>query len=100
MKAKGEFVFKGLDKRAGGEFLNDKGQKVSYNEAYVLKVDEVVDGSINERKLKIDTANTSLIDNLKKLKPYDKIELECDVVLYNNSAKVVPVAIISNSNNK
>ena len=69
MKAKGEFVFKGLDKRAGGEFLNDKGQKVSYNEAYVLKVDELVDGSINERKLKIDTANTSLIDNLKKLKP-------------------------------
>lgn len=99
MKAKGEFVFKGLEKRDGGEFLNDKGQKVSYKEAYVLKVDEIVDGSINERKLKVDTGNTSLIDSLKKLKPYDKIELECDVVLYNNSAKVVPVAIC-NSNNK
>lgn len=94
MKAKGEFVFKGLDDRKAGEFTNDKGQVVKYNESKVLKVDEVVDGSINERKLKIDANNTFLIDKLKKLKPYDHIILECDVLLYANSAKVVPVAIL------
>lgn len=99
MKAKGEFVFKGLDKRAGGEFVNDKGQSVKYPESYILKVDEVVDGSINERKLKIDVNNTSLINELNKLKPYDHINLECDVVLYQNSARVIPVAV-SVSNNK
>lgn len=95
MKAKGEFVFKGLDKRDGGEFVNDKGQAIKYNESYILKVDEQSeDGSINERRLKIDVNNTILVDRLKKLKAYDKISLECDVLLYQNSAKVVPVAII------
>lgn len=99
MRAKGEFVFKGLENKAGGEFVNDKGQNVKYGERYLLKVDEVVDNEINERKLKVDVNNTSLVDALKKLKPYDKIVLECDVLLYQNSAKVVPVAIV-NSNNK
>lgn len=99
MKAKGNFVFKGLDKRAGGEFINDKGQSVKYHESYILKVDEVTDGSINERKLKVDVNNTSLLNELNKLQPYDKIDLECDVVLYQNSAKVIPIAV-SVSNNK
>lgn len=95
MKARGEFVFKGLDKRDGGEFVNDKGQNVKYNESYILKVDEIgEDNSINERRLKVDPKNLSLVDKLKKLKAYDKINLECDVLLYQNSAKVVPVAII------
>lgn len=99
MRAKGNFVFKGLDKRAGGEFTNDKGQAIKYDESFVLKVDELVDGSINERKLKINVNNTTLLNELNKLKPYDKIDLECDVVLYQNSAKVIPVAV-SASNNK
>ena len=64
-----------------------------------MKVDEVVDNDVNERKLKVDVNNTSLVDALKKLKIYDKIVLDCDVLLYQNSAKVVPVAIV-NSNNK
>lgn len=100
MRAKGEFVFKGLDKRDGGKFLNDKGKEISYGEAYILKVDEVTANDISERKLKVDANNTFLIDELKKLKPYDKITLECDVLLYQNSAKVVPVAVKSDSNNK
>lgn len=94
MKAIGEFVFKGLEKRDGGEFTNDKGQAIKYKPSYVLKVDEVLEGDVNERKLKVDTENISLIDRLKSLKIYDKIKLECDVKLYANSAKVVPVAIV------
>lgn len=99
MKAIGKFVYKGLEKRDGGEFTNEKGQVIKYGEKYVLKVDEDNEGVINERKLSIDTANVGLIDRLKALKPYEKIQLECDVVLYNSSAKVIPVAIID-SNNK
>ncbi|MCI8393308.1 MAG: hypothetical protein HFJ23_05970 [Clostridia bacterium] len=99
MRAKGEFVFKGLEKKDGGEFLNAQGQNIKYDERYILKVDEVVDNDVNERKLKVDVNNTSLVDALKKLKIYDKIVLDCDVLLYQNSAKVVPVAIV-NSNNK
>lgn len=99
MKAIGEFVYKGIEKRGAGSFKNDKGEEVNYPESYILKVDEISDGKINERKLKVDPANIGLIDSLKKLSPYDKIKLECDILLYQNSAKVVPVAI-SNSNNK
>lgn len=99
MKARGEFVFKGLEKRDGGEFTNERGQNVKYGESYVLKVDEVLEDSINERKLKVDPKNIALVDSLKKLKPYDKIELECDIQLYQNSAKVVPVSIVT-ANNK
>lgn len=99
MRAKGEFVYKGLDKRAGGEFLNSNGQPVKYPDAYILKVDEVTEEGINERKLKVDVNNTFLVDKLKALKPYDKVTLECDILLYQNSAKVIPIAV-SGSNNK
>ena len=99
MKARGEFVFKGLDKRAGGEFINDKGLSVKYGESLILKIDEIIDGNINERKLKLDRENMILVEKIKKLKPYDHFTLECNVVLYQNSAKVVPVAIVD-SNNK
>ncbi len=94
MKAIGNFVFKGLEKRPGGTFKNDKGQDINYNESYLLKVDEVTDESINERKLKIPIENTTLINSLNKLKPYDHVTLECEVSLYQNSAKVVPSAIV------
>lgn len=99
MRAIGEFVFKGLEEKAGGEFVNDKGQNIKYDGSYVLKVDEIQDDKINERKFKVDLKNTGLVDKLKKLKPYDKVTLECDIVIYQNSAKVVPIAIVD-SNNK
>lgn len=99
MKARGEFYFKGIEKKEAGEFTNVKGELVKYGTRTILKVDELVDGSVNERKLRIDTNNTFLIDKLKKLKLYEIITLECDVVLYQNSAKVVPIGIID-SNNK
>lgn len=98
MKAIGEFIYKCLEKRGAGEFTNEKGESVKYKESYILKVDEVIDGNINERKLKIDVNNVGLIDKLKQLKPYEKISLECDVTLYNNAAKVVPVALTTVNN--
>lgn len=99
MKARGEFVFKGIEKRSAGSFVDGNGKTVDYKEKTILKVDEVVEGSINERKLTVDTSNLGLIDRLKKLEPYSKFILECDIVLYQNGAKVVPIAICD-SNNK
>ena len=97
MKCKGEFVYKSIEKRDGGSFTNDKGQAVNYDMAYVLKVDELLDNSIYERKLKIDKNNTVLLNKLQNIKPYDKIMLLCDVVLYGSNAKVIPVGIDSNN---
>lgn len=97
MKAIGEFVFKGLEKKAGGSFTNEKGEMINYKEKYVLKVDETVDGQINERKLNIGVDNTELINALNGFKPYQALKLECDVVMYQNSAKVVPVAIVGSN---
>lgn len=97
MKCKGEFVFKSVEKRDGGSFTNDKGQAVNYDMAYVLKVDELTQNGIYERKLKIDKANSVLLNKLQSLKPYEKINLICDVVLYGANAKVIPVDIDSNN---
>lgn len=91
MQTKGEFVFKCLDTRDGGEFTNSNGQVVKYDSCYVLKVDELSDKGISERKLKIDKNNTSLISKLKSLQAYDKITLICNVVLYGANAKIVPI---------
>ena len=97
MRCKGEFVFKSVDKREGGSFTNDKGQAVNYDMAYVLKVDEISENGIFERKLKIDKANSVLLSKLKNLKPYDKMNLICDVVLYGSNARVIPVDLDSNN---
>lgn len=99
MKAYGKFVYKSLEKRDGGEFTNSSGQTIKYEDSYVLKIDENVDGSINERKLKVDKNNIGLINQLKDVKTYSEIELECDVQLYQNSCKLIPVRL-TNSNNK
>lgn len=86
-----EGVFKGVIKRDGGEFTNDKGQIVKYDPSYVVKFDETVNGEIQERRLKFPTTNKALHHKLSELEPYSKISLLCDVQLFSANAKVVPV---------
>ena len=100
MQAKGKFIFKCLERKEGGKFLNDKGQEINYGSSYQLRVDENNDGVISERKLKIPETNNVLVQKLMKKNPYDSIELLCDIQLYNSMAKVIPVDLIDNSNNK
>jgi hypothetical protein len=100
MQAKGKFIFKSLERKDGGKFTNERGQEISYDASYQLKVDENKDGVINERKLKISQKNDLLIQKLMKKNPYDQIELLCDIEFYGSVAKVIPVDLIDNSNNK
>lgn len=100
MKSVGEFIYKGIEKRSGGEFTNDKGQNIKYNESYILKVDESTEKGIFERRLKIDVNNNYLIDKLKNKKPYESIKLLCDINFFGNNVKVVPVDLYVDSNNK
>lgn len=99
MQAVGKFIFKSLEKKDGGEFINERGQKVNYPESYQLKIDENKDGVINERKLKVSKDNDILVQKLMKKSPYDTIELKCEIEFYGSVAKVIPIDLV-NSNNK
>lgn len=99
MKCIGDFIYKGIEKRDGGEFVNDKGQAVKYDDSYVLRVDEVVNGVSYERKLKVSKKNTTLVTKLQALELYKPVKLSCDVTFYGNTVRVIPVELID-SNNK
>lgn len=98
MKSQGNFKYKGLKRRDAGEFVNDKGEKIQYKESYQLKVDELTDSGVVERNFKI-AIDSALVPQLANKPLYSDITLEFDVILYNTSARVVPVALV-NSNNK
>ena len=99
MKCVGEFIFKGIEKRDGGEFVNPQGQTIKYDESYILKVDEKTEKGIYERRLKISKENTSLIEKFKSLKDYQAIKIGCEVNFYGNKVTVIPVELFD-SNNK
>lgn len=92
MKCVGKFKFKGLTKKDGGSFTNDKGQEIIYKPSYSLKLDEMTEEGIYERLFKI-ADDSALVSSLQQLKPYQDITLEFDVILYANSIKLVPVAL-------
>lgn len=86
-------VYKGVTKREGGEFTNEKGEVVKYEPSYVIKFDEDVNGEIHERRLKFPLTNKVLYSKLDGLDVYSKIALVCDVQLFTGNAKVLPIDI-------
>lgn len=93
MKCDGVVIFKAIDKREGGKFKNAQGQEIDYGASFVVKFDEIVDNSINERKLKFPASNKALYDKFKDFEPYTKVKLFCDVVISNNACKLVPIDV-------
>ena len=91
MYCKGIVMYKGIEKRDGGTFKNAQGQDVNYDSSYIVKFDEIIDNKINERKLKFPVSNKVLYDKFSKLEPYTQVEVVCDVVLSQNSCKLVPI---------
>lgn len=92
MKCVGKFKFKGLTKKSGGSFTNDRGQVIDYKESYALKVDENTEKGIYERVFKI-SSDSVLLEQLFKLQPYQDITLEFEINIYGSRITVVPVAI-------
>lgn len=84
-------VYKGVSKREGGEFTNEKGQVIKYEPSYVLKFDEEVNGEILERRLKFPVTNKTLFNKLSSIEAYSKVLLVCDVQLFTGNAKVTPI---------
>lgn len=94
MYCKGIVMFKGIEKRNGGTFKNAQGQDIDYDSAYVLKFDEIVEGKINERKLKFPSSNKVLYDKFEKFDPYTQVQITCDVVLMQNACRLVPIDVV------
>lgn len=100
MKCEGNFVFKSIEHVDAGEFKNPNGDVVKYPGSYKLSVDEWIDGKINEVKFKIPESSSDLVNQLRVLKPYQDIKLECSVNFYNNVIRIVPIKVqkLENSN--
>lgn len=94
MKCRGKFVFKSVSRRVGGTFTNSEGKDISYEDAYVIRADEETDTGIQERKFKFPCTNKKLYEDLHLLAPYTRIELEFDVSLYNNQARLLPISLV------
>ncbi len=92
MRCKGVIMYKGIEKRAGGTFVNN-GQNINYDEAYVIKFDEIIEGKINEHKLKFPVSNKTLYDKFASLNPYTQVEITCDVILLSGMSRLVPIDV-------
>lgn len=93
MKCQGDFVFKGIEKKEGGEFLNQQGQKITYDATYQVKVDESVDGKIQDRVFKFKQTNKELASKFENFSVYDNITIVFNIELYRNTVKLVPVDV-------
>lgn len=94
MKCEGNFVFKSIEQKEGGEFVNDRGQTIKFNPTFQIKVDEISGTKIEERTFKFPHDNRVLWDKFRVLKPYEDIIISFDVELYKTSVKLVPVDVI------
>ena len=89
MKCKGLFVFKTFTHRPAGKFTTAEGEEREYNAAYVLKVDEIgEDGAINERKFKVAEDKVVLINTLKEMQAYQKMNIIFDVRIYTSGSTI------------
>ena len=94
MKCEGSFVFKSIEEKEGGEFVNERGQKVSYNPTYRVTVDDCLGDKIVSRTFKFPKGNATLFDKFKRLNPYDNVIISFNVELYQSSVKLVPLDVI------
>lgn len=92
MEGKGNFKFKGLEQKQGGEFVNDKGDKIEYPASFALKVDEISKDGISERVFKLPM-DSNLIPQLSSLRPYDDIIMYFDIKFYASGVKPIPVSV-------
>ena len=94
MKCEGNFVFKSIEEKEGGEFTNERGQKVKYEPTYRITVDDTLGEKIVTRTFKFSKGNTTLAEKFKNLNPYDNVIIDFNIELYQSSVKLVPLDVI------
>lgn len=99
MKCEGKYVFKSIKTRDGGEFTNDKGQKVKYKPSYIVSVDDIQGADILARQFKFSEDNNELASKFKNINPYEDIIISFDVEIYNNNVRLVPTDVICENEN-
>ncbi len=92
MKSRGKFKFKSLVAKEGGEFINNKGEKVPYKASYALKVDEITEEGIFERTFKL-AADSIIVKDLQTLEPYTDVIIDFDVKFYSSNVSLIPIAV-------
>lgn len=93
MQGIGKLVFKSIEVRDGGKFVNERGQEINYATCYIVKCDEVTSSGIDDVKFKIPEEEKILINAFKTFAPYDKIELKFDVTCNGNNLKLIPTEV-------
>lgn len=94
MRCEGSYNFRSLEKREAGEFINERGLKIKYPEAYKLNVDEQIEGKIYTRTFVFPITDKNLYDIISTLSLYDPIIITFDVLNNRNNIKLVPVDVI------
>ena len=92
MICKGNFKFKTITKRDGGEFENQNGEKIKYKSCFSLKCDEMTDKGIFERTFRLPL-ESNLVNIFSGMEPYTDIELIFDVAMYGNRISVTPTSV-------
>lgn len=93
MNCKGNFVFRGIEKKDAGTFTDVSGNKISYDSSYHVKVDEVVDGKIQERKFKFPSAEGKLANDFMNLQPYTPVEINFEINIYATRISLTPKSV-------
>lgn len=94
MKCEGNFIYKGIEERKAGEFTNERGQVVKYDEAFKISLDEMEGSKVTTRTFTFPKNNTELANKFKNLKLYDNIVVAFEVVISRNNVKLVPFDMI------
>lgn len=89
MKTFIEGLYKGVKEIKAGSFVNSNGENISYNGSYKLIFDQNINGIPKETELKI--SKDIAVNILPNYKPYDKIVINLDVIIYNNNNIAVKV---------
>ena len=84
------FIYKGIKKREAGSFITKEGKEVQYDEAYILKFDEIRENEeIFERKTKVDINDVNLISKLQTFKLYQPIILSFNVDFLKDNTAII-----------
>lgn len=94
MKCEGNFIYKGIEERKGGEFTNERGQVIQFDTAYKITLDEINNGKVLTRNFTFPKNNIELANKFKDLKLYSNILVGFDVLISKNNVKLVPFDMV------